>query len=149
MENFLAAKCCNDLAENDPGRVGLDSLDQLPFASMPEQILGDARATTIASINAMVVEGPRGLAVQRLIAREIQLARAELRFAEAIFNTEATKFIRRNDNMRRLETAVRLLAVQHRRLLSDLDLFARLGGGAPTRISVSARNAVVAVGSPT
>lgn len=149
MENSLATKCCNDLAEIRRGRVGLDSLDRVPFASMPEQILGDAERAVLDAINAMVDEGPRGPAMHRLLAREIQFARAELRFAEALLNIEATQFIRKSDNVRRLETAARLVADQSRRLLSTIDLFSRIGGGAPTRISVSARNAVVAVGSPT
>jgi hypothetical protein len=146
-EKRLAKKCHDELRERKEIRTGLDHLDSLPFASLPPVLLGNGEQTAVDAINSLISEGANGPAMQRLLSREIQISRAELRFAEMIRNLEASKFLRGTANERRLQLAERLVCDQSRRFIYALDLFTRLNSSPPTRIRVTAHQAIVNVGA--
>ena len=143
MDQMLETACVKDLERNWPvakPRVGLDGLDQLPAATIPKRLMEGSMRSLLDGINAIADEGPRGPAMIRLLARDVQLARAQLRFREAIFNREAERIFLGQGDPRMLEIAERLVAGQHRRLLESIDMLSRLDRNrvAP-RVAVQAR----------
>ena len=117
---------------------------------MPEEIADDqAKRSMMDAATAMAAEGARGKAMARLLSREIQLSRSQLRFAELIRNTVAKQFMAGAANARRLEAADKFVAGQHRRLLAAIETFSRIGVGLPPRLSVTARQAVFSVNGGT
>ncbi len=131
--------------QGDPTvRVGLDALDRLPIKVLPEAVGRAALQTLAAATTAISIEGARGAACRRLLAREIQLARVQLRVFQGLLNSELTSGKmgpKANNRIRLLE---RIVDRQHRRLMATIDQLARLDPPAPA-VHVSAHQAAVLV----
>jgi hypothetical protein len=143
----LAEECQLTRPVRSPQRVGLDGLDRLPVVSIPELFVDTAMAPLLEATTALAAEGPRGDAARRMLARDIQIARAQLRYREVVLNIETERFLYGAGDPRRLEIAERLVSGQHRRLLDAFEMFLRLEHGAPVRFRIHANAAQINLGA--
>jgi hypothetical protein len=130
-------------------QVAFDHFDQLPFITLPELLREGSETTVLNAVNAIYREGPRGLSIQRLMARDITLSRILLRFRQALESVELERFTKGGGDLKRIELIERLVAGQHGRLITAIEQFARLerGGIPQIRVTANTVNAQLNVGT--
>jgi hypothetical protein len=133
---------CHDAAGPEPKRVGFDPADRLVIGSLPEPLSKTLSPTMADALNALNAEGARGAACRRLITRDIQLARAELRHAQALRNLALTRYMEGNAPVSKVALLERMVAGAHRRMLGAIELLARLDP-APAGVSITANQAAI------
>lgn len=125
--------------------VDLDPIDQLPLRTLPPEIHEAAAPTLTRATTAICEEGADGPACRRLLARDITLARIQVRVLEGRRNIELENYLRGSGSERRVRLLDHLVSTQHRRLLASMDLLGRLSCTSPT-IRISAHRAAVVIG---
>jgi hypothetical protein len=129
--------------------IGFDGIDQLVLDLVPDVILDSgARATIREQLNALAIEGGRGPAARRLLAREVVLARVALRLREVFATHEIVKLGRGRGDLKKVELFERLVGGAHKRLDSATDRLARLDMAQAPRIRVTANAAQFNLGAP-
>ncbi|MCP4607009.1 MAG: hypothetical protein GY847_41935 [Proteobacteria bacterium] len=107
-------------------QIGFDDLDTSALVSIDGRVLGDT-VPLAAAATAMANEGADGLAaIRRLCAREINLAKAYLRFREVAANVTLTRFIRGEDNRLSVDVAERAVERATVRLNVAINRLAKL-----------------------
>jgi hypothetical protein len=94
---------------------------------------------------ALSTEGARGPACRRLLARDVQAARVQLRYLEGLRNVVLSRYASGKGSPERLKVLEKLVDNQHRRMLAAIDTLSRLDP-APAAVKISARQAAVVFG---
>ena len=141
-EQSALQECPGEQCTPAPSRVGIDSLDALPLRCLPGELPTGAREILTEAVTALASEGARGPAAKRLLSRDIQLARVQLRQVEALRSLTLKQYINGSGSERRVRLLERLVENQHRRLLASLDALARLDP-APIGVRITAAQAAV------
>lgn len=142
------------LAENNPQTntlpppadkkptITISSIDSFPLANLPEKIANAVLPTLSPASAELFEQGARGPACRKLLAREIQLARIQLRVLEGMLNILLGNSGTGNRSERRLRTVGQLVHQAHSRMMAAIDQLARLDHSTPT-IRIQADQAAV------
>jgi hypothetical protein len=122
-------------------RVGLDEIDDVAYACIPKAIRGETIRNFLAQISALAVEGGHGGAARRLLAREVALARANLRVRESVANLEIQKLGTHRFDPDTFEMLEKAVMNAHRRLMISFDHLGRLDAAQAPRIRINANQA--------
>jgi hypothetical protein len=147
FENEPAGCCTKPVTKpaSTPRSV-LDKFDRLPQSTLPDFLARGGLDDLLRSIDTLASEGAHGPAARELLARDVQLARAQVRFRESALNIEVERFIQGHGDSQRVTLMEKLVSGAHRRLLESLELFLALDRGSQARITVRAEAAQVNVG---
>jgi hypothetical protein len=117
----------------------------MAIAPLPDFVLAQAEPAMSRLATDLAAEGARGGAARRLLARDVAIRRARLRYLEGL---QAVHLKRAANDATALQQAVaidKLVEAEHRRLLASLDALARLEPQ-PAAVHVRAHQAAVVVG---
>ncbi len=117
--------------------VGLDLIDGLPIANLPEEVSEAAMETMLAAITALASESTRKESIARVLARDIMVSRTMLRYLQAKQNIAHEKYVKGKVSARKYEILERAVKRQHRMMLESITLLSRLDAKTPSvRIAV-------------
>ena len=144
QEHVSLQECPYEQSAEQP-RISFDALDSLPLRCLPGDLPATTKQILVDATTELTHEGARGSAARRILARDVQLARVQLRQLEALRLITLKTYI--NDcsgSDRRVRLLERLVNNQHRRLLASLDALVRLDP-APVAVRVTAAQAAVVI----
>jgi hypothetical protein len=146
VRHLVGSDCPRDAA-GDERLVGLDRLDALPTRTLLDEIAEASKETLSDAITALSREGGRGPAARRLLARDVQLARVQLRSVEALRNIALRQLAEGKGSEKRVALLEKLVESQHKRMLAALECLSRTDPSPPVAVKIQAYQAAVRIGS--
>jgi len=136
------------LEQAEPGqpRVVLDTLDKIAVSSTLPIILERTEELMVGTSTDLTAEGGRGAAARRLLARDTATSRVRLRYYQSMLNHLLRRMCEGAANEKKVGLLERIVDAEHRRMITSLELLARLDSPAPA-ISVRANQAAVLIGT--
>jgi len=125
-------------------RDSIDRLDALHLESMPPEYAAAARPLVEADAAALAREGGRGAAAKRILASDIALTRARLRYLDGLLHGQLDAVMRGDGTAKRFHILSQEAHRSSQRLQAGLALLARLGNSVPA-VHIHAVKAAVAV----
>lgn len=117
--------------------LGFDDLDDAVIATIDPVVRGDTSNMRRAVV-ALTAEPSNGLAVRNLLAKEIEMSRARLRFVEVAANSALLSFVRGSGDYKRVEATERCVERASKRLHSAISLMTRFDERPAVRINAVA-----------
>jgi len=134
------------MPESPPEAVALDYLDCQAVSRLLPIVLEKSKSSIEATAMALAAEGGRGATARRLLAKEVAITQVRLRYYQSLLSIDVNWLCeRRYENERRVRVLERIVAAEHRRLVTSLELLSRLDSPAPA-ITVRANQAAFVVG---
>jgi len=122
-----------------PRRVGFDAIDSLPVSQIAPLLRDASMDHMVGAATQLTEQGGRGAAARRLLARDVELARVQLRWYEAMLAN-----VMKTGTEKRIRLYLQMVDGLHRRMLASLELLGRLESPAPV-VQVRAHQAAVVV----
>lgn len=127
-------------------RVVLDTMDKVAVSSTLPEVLECTEGHLVGTATDLTNEGGRGAAARRLLARDIATGRVILRYHQSLLNNMVNKMCKGQASDKLVKVLGRIVDAEHRRMITSLELLARLDSPAPA-ISVRANQAAVLIGT--
>lgn len=132
----------NDFPQEEPQpSVGFDAIDRLPVDVLPDSFKQAAQATLAKSATS-ISNDKDSASIRRLLARELTLARVQLRFVEGLRNIAIQEYDSGNGSASRVKMYERLVSSQHDRMMDAITALSRLDPPAPS-VRITAGQAAV------